>query len=1503
MAEKARLVIEIDTERAKRVTDDLRKGLVQVTESGESAAESSKEFGKQVTVTNNIVHNYNTTVNNSNSVVNKTVEATKQITQQTQKFGQEIKSTNQHLENQKGSLVSYNDSIRALAKYMVGLVTINEAVSRADGYTQMAARIRNATESAEEYNLVQDRLFQSTKSTYRALSEAQEVYLGLAGGMKALGYQTKDTLDVSDSLSFSFVANAARADQAQSAIDALNKSMAKGKIDANAWVSIVSAADNIISDMAKTTGMAEAEIRKLGAEGKISLEDLIKTLKLTKDSNKELADAMENSLADGLTTLSNAVTKYVGELNMAMGLTNNAAGILGVFADNIDIVMNAAMAGGLAYLTKTIIAKTVATDTGILSTIRSRQASIANAQAEVAEATAAANAAKAHLANVQATNAEAQAKYGATAAAARYAQAQAAVTATTNAQTEAQKKLSLASLNFGRLASGAFALVGGPIGAITLGVAGLTAVYSHFSKKAEEANQKLAEQAKIAEKADEELKKLTGNDKKKAIDDLTAVFEAQNKELKKTSQTVASALIDIQNYAQGNAEVTRISNEARLGTISYSEAVERLNKIKLPTDLYDNLKKQVEKYDENAVKANLAAEKLKVFSKGIILAGNQAQNAAVQIKGNTNELNDNANAADRAAKAQKSYFESLSRDVLSANERLAYMNLGFSKEVIDQINKLQAEKQKALGDGVTAIVTDAEIKKIVSAQNALDAVKQKEDEIAESKRKQTRELKEQEKVSKRLVGISGNSGIGTGAHLDVRYGGSLSGQKVSNEHLARLKAADKPLSSYRISSNYGPRKAPTAGASSFHKGIDFAMPVGTPITTNVAVKDVQTAYDPKGGGYYSTVTFEDGVVLKLLHQSPKMQGKVKGGASKGSDKAGVDIQSQIEKQMDAQRALENEVASEVQRIKNNLTVRLEDVDKAGFSPERSAEIKSELQRRADNDIAIAQQALRTKLDDYKEFQKTEIQLLEESFARKKFNAAHDIELSKAEQKQAVELLEQQYQQELGLMQLAQEQRLFQAKLVLMSETEAMQERYRLEREEILKNTKLTEEERQKRITFSKASQEKEMRDKITGAVQNWGSIQADMNGTSEFYRQDQDRFSRLGAAQDLFDSKSAAVDYNEQSGIEDINSKLQAGLLSQQDFEDQKTAIMQAALEQRNIIYDEYSQNAQQIEDKYQQDRLNAQIALGGQMIGSVTSMFGSMFGEQSKAYKIMFAADKAYAIAAAGIAIQQNIAQAAKVGFPQNLPLIAGAIAQGASIISNIRAIKDQGFAEGGYTGKGGKYEVAGSVHKGEIVWSQDDIKRWGGVNLVESMRKSANPEAFLNNNVSADNIMRRALMSSNAFMESQKKSNIFNQSGDGQIIYKANQTADTPKISTGSDLYHDGKVYFSPNGLVQDRSNLEDVYDFTLGRSARPQAEAIASVQPTAPTINFKIEVVNQMKGATVEAEQLDENTVRLIVKDELDRTLPREVPKIVSDQVKDPNSSISRAISTNTTARRNR
>jgi len=46
-------------------------------------------------------------------------------------------------------------------------------------------------------------------------------------------------------------------------------------------------------------------------------------------------------------------------------------------------------------------------------------------------------------------------------------------------------------------------------------------------------------------------------------------------------------------------------------------------------------------------------------------------------------------------------------------------------------------------------------------------------------------------------------------------------------------------------------------------------------------------------------------------------------------------------------------------------------------------------------------------------------------------------------------------------------------------------------------------------------------------------------------------------------------------------------------------------------------------------------------------------------------------------------------------------------------------GFAGGGYTGMGGKHVPAGVVHRGEVVWSQDDINAWGGPGVVDAMRR----------------------------------------------------------------------------------------------------------------------------------------------------------------------------------------
>lgn len=131
-------------------------------------------------------------------------------------------------------------------------------------------------------------------------------------------------------------------------------------------------------------------------------------------------------------------------------------------------------------------------------------------------------------------------------------------------------------------------------------------------------------------------------------------------------------------------------------------------------------------------------------------------------------------------------------------------------------------------------------------------------------------------------------------------------------------------------------------------------------------------------------------------------------------------------------------------------------------------------------------------------------------------------------------------------------------------------------------------------------------------------------------------------------------------------------------------------------------------------------------MMDSGLSILADGFGQQSGIYKAAFAASKAYAIAQSMVAINAGIAQAANMPFPSNLIAMASVAAQTASIVSNIKAVADTGFASGGYTGHGGKYQPAGIVHKGEYVFDQASTNRIG-VTQLEALRNGQPLDATL--------------------------------------------------------------------------------------------------------------------------------------------------------------------------------
>ncbi|AXY56804.1 hypothetical protein CDG60_09640 [Acinetobacter chinensis] len=1211
-------------------------------------------------------------------------------------------------------------SIKSLVGYMGGILTISKAIAMADGYTQMAARIRNATASAEEYRLVQDRVLATANTTYRSLGEAQEVYLSLAGGMKSLGRSTTETLDLVDSLSFSFTHNATRTDQAQSAMDSLSKSMAKGKIDADAWISIVTGADNVIADMAKTTGKSEAEIRKLGAEGKASLEDLIKTLIATREQNEKLANNMENSLADGFTMLSNAVTVYLGKANEATSATGIMAGALGELAQNLDSVANVAMIGGVAFLTKTILAQTVAIRGSIAESLKKNSVNLSelttNAaltasearktgavaqytamQLADAKATAARMTGLQRLSYIQATVIPLETK--ATQATAAHAAATAADTIAQEANNKARSR-----------AAALYSLIGGPIGAVTLGVTALAAGYVYFSSRAEEANKKLEEQAAVAKKAKDELLALKGLEKDGAINDMTAAFERQNKALSESSSKINMQLNAIEQLYKGNKEVVQVVQDARNGTISMTEAVQRFNELRISKDVYESIKANTAEFVKNAQEATNTSSKLKLFGIEVEVAGRNAQTAIVGVDGNTKALKENKSAANSAAEAQKSFKASLFDREFDAYLTKNLLAKGYTPEqvanMVQTANWARKNNVQLTNDlfqiGLQTLSIEQQNSKVIESRNKVLKENTKE---AEKKYQYTQaELKMLQKVAT-LSAKHDLDGIG------AKYG-------IPKNYLAGLMAQESKGNPDAVSPTGAIGYYQTTSAYRKDNGLSIADSKNLPVIAEVVAKNLAKAYKELGDWEAAIRSHNAGLAGSAQFAK---SGKVNGGAernkevtnfapavnkwivglggsalkNKGVDDAINDLKQYSEflkEQADLQKSLELDVANEVTKIRENLKDKLKEIDKAGFSADEKNRLVAEYQSRADSEISIAEYALKTKLNDYTSFKKSEVQLLKDSFDQKKFYAAHDIELSRSQRDQAVEFLNEQYAHELGLIQLAKEQRIFQMKEQFLDETVAFEMKYDLEKRKLIEINDL--QERAFKAEMLRLQKMTELQQRLNDASKNWAYAQADMLGTGDFLQIQDDRDSREKQSSELADAQVASL---AQSAAD-------------------PDADLEAIAAARELIWQEHHDRMKMIEFDYQMNSLQLQMSYGQSITGAVVSMLKDIGEEKSTSYKVAFAIDKAFTAAQASLAMGQNIAQASKVGFPQNLPLIAGAFAQGAQIASIISSVKAQGFATGGRirgSGSGTSDSIPIMASNGEFMIRAASAQKIGTENL----------------------------------------------------------------------------------------------------------------------------------------------------------------------------------------------
>lgn len=145
-----------------------------------------------------------------------------------------------------------------------------------------------------------------------------------------------------------------------------------------------------------------------------------------------------------------------------------------------------------------------------------------------------------------------------------------------------------------------------------------------------------------------------------------------------------------------------------------------------------------------------------------------------------------------------------------------------------------------------------------------------------------------------------------------------------------------------------------------------------------------------------------------------------------------------------------------------------------------------------------------------------------------------------------------------------------------------------------------------------------------------------------------------------------------------------------QSYENRRQLILESTavteterLELMKRLEEQYSNEMAALEQK----RIQTQLSNASSLFDGLAGLAKAYGGEQSKAYRVLFAISKAFSLTQAAMSIATGLAKAQELGFPANLAEMARVAAAGASILATI---KGSNFA--------GAYDEGGRIPAGKI-------------------------------------------------------------------------------------------------------------------------------------------------------------------------------------------------------------
>ncbi|PVD43495.1 tail length tape measure protein [Serratia liquefaciens] len=388
-----------------------------------------------------------------------------------------------------GQLATVRQTALGMAGAFAGAFATGHLINLADQWNQVNARLKQASQSSEDFSKSQQSLMAISQRTGTAFGDNASLFARSAASMREFGFASDDVLKVTEAISTGLKLSGAGTQEASSVITQFSQALAQGVLRGEEFNSVNENGDRVIRALAAGMGVARKDLKAMADQGLLSIDKVVPALLSQLGTLQSEFAAMPSTVSGSITKVENAFQQWVGSINETSGVTATLSGSLDSLAGNIDnvaAVLGALVAvgaaryfGGLATSIASSTAATVSATRNQLALAAAQRLGAAASLAQISterEMTLAVQkslVAQLELAQTEKTRLAIRNQLSANSAAlASLTRAEAAATETL---ATAQSRLNIA----GGLASKALGLIGGPAGAAML--AG-TALYFLYEK-------------------------------------------------------------------------------------------------------------------------------------------------------------------------------------------------------------------------------------------------------------------------------------------------------------------------------------------------------------------------------------------------------------------------------------------------------------------------------------------------------------------------------------------------------------------------------------------------------------------------------------------------------------------------------------------------------------------------------------------------------------------------------------------------------------------------------------------------------------------------------------------------------------------------------------------------------------------------------------------------------------------------------------------------------------